>query len=761
MIEEQIAKELKEMQRQMLADGRLKQPAQIKQYCDTFRTRFGPEQLQRVDGEALLELMHGRGSNDSLAYWLEFKDDEEFPLIFGSIGGGSALKFEIFKSAQTGSWMKRGTGNNPIAIPIDEAIDIVRRQRQQLIAGVDLLDKLPSNASDEQYFALQEDMDARAPDVSRLSWGHKYFSMLFPEKLDTYHAENYQTLNLVRLLQMPPTTTGRYVCAGRYVAIAAELDMPLNHLVLILNVRNGRPYSYWRLSVTSGQGEWKDLWERMRETKSIGLGWAELGDLSEITHDQESKDQLRAAMLDKYKAQGRWTQEVFGFVTGAKINDLVLAFEGKRVVGIGRIIGPYFYEQPPSNAPHRRPVDWLSFENWSLKVDESVNSNFRVLKKYANLIEIERQILITPPAKQEGQKPITASQPGVPIRLQGLSGKIHTILDRKGQVILYGPPGTGKTYWAMKTASDLASIALFGVPFSQLASDQQAKIIGNSGSCVRICTFHPAYGYEDFIEGYRPEVNSSKQMSFERRDGIFKKLCDDARSSVGTPYYLIIDEINRGDIPRIFGELLTLLEKDKRGQSAMLPLSRDTFSVPPNVYIIATMNTADRSIALLDAALRRRFGFIELMPDISTLGNTAIDGIPLGPWLEDLNKRILQNVGRDARNLQIGHSYLLERGIPITDFAIFARILREDIIPLLEEYCYENYQALEKILGPKLVDGEGQYIRNEMFEQPKQDELKQALLAQSAEILTSPQAMASDQMTTEEEQSESDEDQSS
>src|SRR5262249_35268057 len=140
---------------------------------------------------------------------------------------------------------------------------------------------------------------------------------------------------------------------------------------------------------------------------------------------------------------------------------------------------------------------------------------------------------------------------------------------------------------------------------------------------VRACCFHPAYGYEDFIEGYRPQTVNG-HMAFQPRDGVFKGLCKDAERAPRDRFFLLVDEINRGDIPRIFGELLTILEKDKRGKSILLPVSGDTFRVPPNVFVIGTMNTADRSISLLDAALRRRFGFVELMPDSSVLRNHAV-----------------------------------------------------------------------------------------------------------------------------------------
>jgi len=200
----------------------------------------------------------------------------------------------------------------------------------------------------------------------------------------------------------------------------------------------------------------------------------------------------------------------------------------------------------------------------------------------------------------------------------------------------------------------------------------------------------------------------------------------------------------------LFRKCRTVLEKDKRGKAIVLPISRKVFRVPQNVFLIGTMNTADRSISLLDTALRRRFGFVELMPDSTVLRDHAISGIPLGPWFEALNRRICEYVGRDARNLQIGHSYLLQGGRPVKDFSAFKRALRDDIIPLLEEYCYEDFSALQNILGNALVDVEKQCIRHELFDEGHEENLVQALLEPCPGISTSAEALASDEGIEEE-----------
>lgn len=235
---------------------------------------------------------------------------------------------------------------------------------------------------------------------------------------------------------------------------------------------------------------------------------------------------------------------------------------------------------------------------------------------------------------------------------------------------------------------------------------QGPPITNQPGDFIQWITFHQSYAYEDFVEGLRPrtEQTDAASLSFEMRPGIFRNLCARAQDDPDHQYVLIIDEINRGNVAKIFGELLSLIEADKRGSLYVdLPYSKEKFGVPPNLYIIATMNTADRSIALLDVALRRRFAFFELMPepellDSATLTVAEEDPLNLGDCLRRINQQIAKYRGADY---QIGHSYFLPL-LNLTDEADKLECLDDiwnyQVMPLLGEYFYGQMDILRQVL---------------------------------------------------------------
>ena len=240
--------------------------------------------------------------------------------------------------------------------------------------------------------------------------------------------------------------------------------------------------------------------------------------------------------------------------------------------------------------------------------------------------------------------------------------KINTLLEDKKQVIFQGPPGTGKTYVAQELAKHLAG------------EDR-----------VTLVQFHPSYAYEDFVQGYRPKTADGGQVAFELRDGPLRQIAKRAERDPGGKYYLIIDEINRGIIAKVFGELYFLLEY--RDRKMNLQYSDVPFSLPPNLYIIGTMNTADRSIALVDLALRRRFYFVEFHPNErpikDLLRRWLADKAPDMAWVADVVDHA--NKELNDRHAAIGPSYFMKDKL---DEPTVKRIWEHSVLPYIEERLF-------------------------------------------------------------------------
>ena len=276
--------------------------------------------------------------------------------------------------------------------------------------------------------------------------------------------------------------------------------------------------------------------------------------------------------------------------------------------------------------------------------------------------------------------------------------------------ILYGPPGTGKTYYtayySVAICDDLSIEELEKKSYGEVL--ERFNTLKKEGR-IAFTTFHQSYGYEEFIEGIRPVMageEEKKSIEYEIVPGVFKKFCDEAALVDDEPYIFIIDEINRGNISKIFGELITLIEGTKRkGEreelSAFLPYSQEEFGVPKNVYILGTMNTADRSIALMDTALRRRFNFIEMMPDCRTIEDVVIrqngKEVNIGNVLNIINRRIEFLFDREHT---IGHAFFTSlKNDNSNSIERLAAIFRNSIIPLLQEYFYDDYEKIRLVLG--------------------------------------------------------------
>ena len=406
--------------------------------------------------------------------------------------------------------------------------------------------------------------------------------------------------------------------------------------------------------------------DRMRSAlveNRIMIGWADVPGLDRITDKSDLKQVLVEAGYDYRKTPGH----VWCFFQQMRIGDYVLCSEPSNFY-IARVEG-----DPKSDETcYYRSVQWLNRKKSFPK--EHLPEDWQGKKLVRGEV-----------CKELGK--VTAEREDL------LSSLGH---DHPLNTILYGPPGTGKTYATLRRCVEIcdgktpADDGEVQSRYGELVKEGRVKFV----------TFHQSYGYEEFVEGLRPETDpKTGHLRLVANCGVLKQIAEEARGK-SEQYVLVIDEINRANISKVLGELITLLEEDKREEAkhelaVTLPHSRKPFTLPNNLHFLGTMNTADRSIALLDTALRRRFTFEELPPEPREL--KPVDGINLEGVLRTINKRLEYLIDRDHL---VGHAWLMRAQTK----ADVDDVMRHKIIPLIVEYFYDDWQKVVAVLGDGFFD---------------------------------------------------------
>ena len=715
------------------------------------------------------EYVAGNGQ-DTFCYWLEFKK------IGAGIGGGNATKFWIYRpSNTTDDSFAVGYGTKKELLPRSKATEYFLDLRAKLLKALDY-------AKNDQVELIKE-LEVPVWNMVLL----KILTLYFPDKFIPINAPQVlikcaKALQLENIeLKADNTILISHACKIALRSDAAFANWSNEKLGLFMwenfhestNDKAADGPQYWLYA----PGEKARLWEEFYEAGIMGMGWDRLGDFNELS----TREDIKKALVDIHGGDGSKKNDVTAideFVRTMRIGDYILVKKGvSELLGYGIVTSDVKYDNTRSEYHNYREVEWKAKGHWPL--------DFNLVIK--TLTDITRY-------KSEQPEYTYYYQQLLGIMQDASAKKTSTTPDRFPlNTIFYGPPGTGKTYHTVQRAAEI---------IEGRTIDNHAEALEifkkNLHDRIEFITFHQNYSYEDFIQGLRPDTENDHQLTFERKDGIFKIIADKAlqnlidsenepiskrsfeevfhefitplteddeeievamkkasyfitsvsnksihfrKASGGTAhslsigtlkkmyvaetvldiqgliayysplleallvlgqrnnaknekvqrknYVIIIDEINRANISRVFGELISLIEPDKRSHGsipleAKLP-SGDTFMVPSNLFIIGTMNTADKSIALLDIALRRRFEFEAMYPKYE------VDGRPISDAgiLRKINERIIDTKGHD---FQIGHAYFMN-----SQESLMQR-MNNRVIPLLLEYYMNDEKEVRTIL---------------------------------------------------------------
>ena len=557
-----------------------------------------------------------------------------------------------------------------------------------MVAGAEIISSFGPLNSTADYEQLYKQLEH----ISGINtvWRMKYYQMLFPILFAPFYGQDIQ-LDVLHFLNQTPSEIP-FIRMGQIALFSKKCNIPgivFGHIWGRSTNHNNKSNDsetntlsdkkhklhYWMYTVFDDTS-----WMECQQKEIMVLGMDDIGDYSQY----DSKESLRQELISTYdNSTSRKNQALmaWNFANKLAINDVIFAKRSNTLVGKGIVTGDYIFDDSRQEYKNIRTVKWLQIGEWE-HPGKSVAKRLTDITPYTDYIE-KLITIFTPDELDDVDTQPEVDYPeyssadflsDVYMSEQDYETLVN-VLKMKKNIILQGAPGVGKTFTAKRLA------------YSIIGSKNPDR--------VQMIQFHQSYSYEDFIEGYRPTENG-----FTIKKGSFYKFCKIAEEDDENDYFFIIDEINRGNLSKIFGELFMLIEKDKRGIELQLLYSDENFSVPPNVYIIGMMNTADRSLAMLDYALRRRFSFFTMKPGFNTIGfQTYQDSLKSDAFkkliscIKQLNSKIAADISL-GEGFCIGHSYFCGLTAKTATVQTLTSIIEYELIPLLKEYWFDEPEKI-------------------------------------------------------------------
>ena len=489
----------------------------------------------------------------------------------------------------------------------------------------------------------------------------------------------------VALTYKPSVCVHKYMSAGydfngQFIEDLLDLVKAYKDVVaknLDFTSENNLKKNHWVIACGINSNQW----DNFKDNNLVAIGWDSLGDLSKFKSKQEIFEKLKDERSENDPDPRNDALCCYDFVNSMKVNDIVFVKKGtSKLVAYGKIIGDYKYDENLSEYRNIRSVEWINIkEN---EIDPITGKTLTNFNKYPETVEKYLKLMAN-----DNNKDLELNELKDTFFSEEFFNNIIDTLKVKKNIILQGPPGTGKTFISKKLAE---------------------RITGKKENIFSI-QFHQSYSYEEFVVGYKP----NSEGNFALQKGSLIQICEKAKQNENENFVMFIDEINRANISKVFGELLSLIENDKRGpENAVKILYSENdinFYIPSNLYFVCAMNTADRSLKMVDYALRRRFSFFEFKPEF--------DKPEFKNFLKDKNvnaktiDRIVNNISKVNQQISddnfelgdgycIGHSYFCPKGNSSDSFGDqwYEQIIEYEIKPLINEYYFDKPdQAAELI----------------------------------------------------------------